>query len=328
MDSVDGEVHHKELHHQDDDVRAFYKQFSGEVIVGFEASGYSGWFEEMLEELGHQVWAGDAGEIHRRGRRRHKNDRRDAEMMLELMVKGEFPRLHRQSAEARQVLRQLRYRHKLVKMRTMLSNSLQAIGIGAGLSLKGRLGTSAGRTRLESIRLPAELADQRKQLFDLYDQLTSKIETVEQWLSQQAKGDQRVARLRTHPGIGLLTSLALVHLLDPVDRFSSGRKVVAYLGLDPVENSSADKVRFGSVSKAGSRVVRFLVIEAGQTAAKHDPQLKRFYQRLRKARKSGRAKVAVGRKLAIRGFIMLRDQIDYAEFLCRGLKPRSDKGGR
>jgi transposase len=328
MDSVDGELHHKELSHQDADVRQFYKQFSGEVVVGLEACGYTAWFEEMLEELGHQVWVGDAGEIHRLGRRRHKNDRRDAEMILELVVKGGFPRLHRQSAEARQVLRQLRYRHKLVKMRTMLSNSLQAIALGAGLSLKGRLGTSAGRAKLESVRLPLELADQRKHLFDLYDQLTNKIETVEQWLNNQAKGDQRVARLRTHPGIGLLTSLALVHALEPVHRFSSARKVVAYLGLDPVEESSADKIRFGSISKAGSKVVRFLLIEAGQTAARRDPQLKSFYHRVRKSRKTGRAKVAVGRKLAIRGFIMLRDQIDYAEFLCRGLKSRSDKGGR
>jgi len=69
-DTADGEARRKELHHQKDDVRAFYQQLSGEVIVGLEASGYSLWFEEMLESLGHQVWVGDATEIRRLARRR------------------------------------------------------------------------------------------------------------------------------------------------------------------------------------------------------------------------------------------------------------------
>ena len=55
-------------------VRTFYEQFSGQVIVGLEASGYSPWFERLLEELGHQVWLGDATEIRRRARWRQKND--------------------------------------------------------------------------------------------------------------------------------------------------------------------------------------------------------------------------------------------------------------
>jgi transposase len=49
------------------EVRTFYHQFSGRVIVGLEASGYSPWFEQLLEDLGHEVWLGDATEIRRRG---------------------------------------------------------------------------------------------------------------------------------------------------------------------------------------------------------------------------------------------------------------------
>ena len=56
-------------------VRTFYEQFNGQVIIGLEASGYSPWFERLLEELGHQVWLGDATEIRRRARWRQKNDR-------------------------------------------------------------------------------------------------------------------------------------------------------------------------------------------------------------------------------------------------------------
>jgi transposase len=81
-----GELVTAELKHQDKEVvRAFYAQFLGRVIVGLEASGYSPWFERMLEELGCEVWLGHASEIRRRARWRQKNDRRDAELILDLM---------------------------------------------------------------------------------------------------------------------------------------------------------------------------------------------------------------------------------------------------
>ncbi len=65
-------------------------------------------------------------------------------------------------------------------------------------------------------------------------------------------------------------------------------------------------------------MLRYLLVEAGQTAVKNDDQLRNFYQQLMKRRGKAKAKVAVARKLLIRCFIMLRDEIDYAEFLRRG----------
>jgi len=93
-DTTEREVRLKELRHGVDDVRRFYSGLGGEVIVGLEASGYSSWFVELLEGLGHQVWLGNASEIRRRARRRQKNDRRDAELILDLLRKAEFPRIH------------------------------------------------------------------------------------------------------------------------------------------------------------------------------------------------------------------------------------------
>ena len=106
-----GEVVTCELKHQDkEQVRGFYSEFMGPVIVGLEASGYSPWFERMLEGLGHEVWLGHATEIRRRARWRQKNDRRDAELILDLMLHDEFPRLHRPPVQSREVMRMLRYR--------------------------------------------------------------------------------------------------------------------------------------------------------------------------------------------------------------------------
>jgi len=94
-DSADGEIHQGELQHQGNQVGKFYAQFQGEVIVGLEASGYSAWFEELLEGMHHTVWLGNPAEIRRKAPRRQKNDRRDADLILGLMLKGDFPRLHR-----------------------------------------------------------------------------------------------------------------------------------------------------------------------------------------------------------------------------------------
>lgn len=321
-DQADGEIHRAKLRHQHDDVRGFYQQFSGEVIVGFEASGYSAWFEQMLAELGHTVWLGNAAEIRRKAPRRQKNDDRDADLMLDLMLKGDFPRVHTFSAESRTVLRQLRYRHKLVKLRTIAKNSLHAIGINAGLPLKRRLLTETGIEQLQALPLSPVLSQQRDEWLELITLLNKRIAMVEQALQQCAQDDTEIALLRSHPGIGLLTALALRYTLLPISRFDSSRAVTAYVGLDCIEDQSGERRRLGSISKAGSRLLRFLLNEAGQTAARRDPELRRFYKRLLHRRDKPKAKVAVARKLLVRSFIMLRDQIDYAEFVRRGVAAR------
>jgi transposase len=317
-----GEIQRTKLWHQHDAVRKFYEQFTGEVIVGFEASGYSAWFEQMLAELGHTVWLGNAAEIRRKAPRRQKNDRRDADLMLDLMLKGDFPRVHSFNEESRTVLRQLRYRHKLVKVRTIAKNSLQAIGINAGLPLKSRLLTEKGIAQLQALPLSPVWTQQRDEWLQLIGLMNQRIAAVEQALQQHAQGDAAVALLQTHPGIGLLTSLALRYTLLPISRFGTTRQVTAYVGLDCIEEQSSERRRMGSISKAGSRLLRFLLNEAGQTAARRDPELKRFYQRLLHRRDKPKAKVAVARKLLVRSFIMLRDQIDYAEFVRRGVAAR------
>jgi len=161
---------------------------------------------------------------------------------------------------------------------------------------------------------------QRDHWLELLKGLDGKVAEVDEWLKQRAKANEKVSRLQTHPGIGLLTSLGLVHTLDSVSRFSNGRKVVAYLGLEPMESSSGEKRRMLSISKAGSRLLRYLITEAAHTAVKYDPDLKRFYLRLLRSKGKHKAIVAAGRKLVIRSYIMLRDGIDYAEFLRRGVE--------
>jgi transposase len=324
-----GELVIFELKHQDkEEVRAFYQQFPEPVIVGLEASGYSPWFETMLEQLNCEVWLGHATEIRRRARWRQKNDRRDAELIWDLMVHQEFPRLHRPAVQSREVLRMLRYRQKLIKMRTMLKNSLQALALQAGLAKGQQLFSRAGQQEFQAAAMSPVLQWQREHWFALLQPLNQQLLETMVWCKAQSKDDVSIRRLRTHPGIGLLTSLCLLHTLQPVSRFRNARKVAAYAGFDPVERSSAERQRFLGISKAGSRMLRYLLVEAVQTAVRHDEDLKRFYKRLAERRGRPKAKVAAARKLLIRAYIMMRDEIDYAEFRRRAVAARLARQGQ
>ena len=150
---------------------------------------------------------------------------------------------------------------------------------------------------------------------------------VRVWAEVQRRPAAR--RLKTHPGVGPQTALATVLTLGEVSRFSSARKVSAYLGLVPTEYSSGGKQRLGHISKQGSSLMRFLLVEAGQSAVQRDEELQRAYKRLwvRQGNRAA-AKVMVARRLAVRLYWMLRHEWTYAELVRHAGKPGSSWGKR
>ena len=109
------------------------------------------------------------------------------------------------------------------------------------------------------------------------------------------------------PGVGPVTALMFVLTIGSTERFQRSKQVVSYLGLNPRESSSGGRQRLGAISKQGNSLARFLLVEAGQTAARCDEGLRRDYQRLKFRRGSAVAKVAIARKLAVRLYWKLRE---------------------
>src|SRR5215470_1410357 len=79
-------------------------------------------------------------------------------------------------------------------------------------------------------------------------------------------------RLRTHPGVGSLTALAFVLVIGDAERFRCGKQIASYIGLVPVEESSGERRRLGHISKEGSALLRFLLVEAAQVTVRSDPE--------------------------------------------------------
>ena len=160
---------------------------------------------------------------------------------------------------------------------------------------------------------------QRTQWFTALADLNARIEALETWLQTQATTQAQVQLLQTQVGVGYLTALAVVHGLGEVTRFPKlSKQVAAFVGLEPVEKSSASKIKFGGISKKGSWIVRYQLGQAGNIAARYDPQLKSFSKRLGKKKPKAVVKTAVARKLVVKLAIMLRDNITAAEFDRRG----------
>ena len=161
-------------------------------------------------------------------------------------------------------------------------------------------------------------AERRKRLLETLDRLEGEIGELNRQVEEQAGQRPEAVRLMTHPGVGPVTALAMVLTLGSAERFGSARQVGSYFGLIPREESSGGKQRLGRISKQGNSFLRFLLVEAGQTAARYDPQLKRFYKRLAGRKNRSLAKVAVARKLATRLYLMLREDWTYAQ-LCQAI---------
>jgi transposase len=304
----------RKLMHATGEAERFYRSLQGEgVRVGIEASGNTRWFQRLLEELGHELLIGDAGRIRAAELRRQKTDRRDADHLLELLESGKFPAIWVPSAEQRDLRQLLLHRHKLVQMRTRIKNQLQHVAMNEGLQKKRQLWTERGQRWLKELSLPPWTERRRQDLLLLLQGLEPAIQELSQAVEQQAEQDERVRLLMTHPGVGPITGLAFVLVIGDVQRFSRSREWASYLGLIPCEDSSGTRRRLGAISKQGNTLLRTLLVEAGQSAARLDPELRRAYQRLcHKKQHSGIGKVMVARKLAVRLYWMLKTQQPYA----------------
>src|SRR5438034_6046261 len=257
VDTETGEFTEKTLNHEGNEVREFYAALEGPVVVGIEATGSMQWFLELLEELGIVCRVGHPAKIRAAETRKQKHDRRDARLMLDLLMREDgFPEIWMPSSEQRDLRTLLRDRHQWVKIRTRVQNTLQAMALNHALRLGRGLWTATGQKALQALSLPGYTGQRRDELLRLYVQLQQRILELDGQVEKQVQQRPQALRLLTHPGVGPVTALATeVFLGDP-------SCLASYIGMIPCEHTSGKRQRLGKLTKEGNSLLRHLWTEA------------------------------------------------------------------
>lgn len=274
--------------------------------VVLEVGTHSPWISRLIAELGHEVIVGNPSAMYGKQRRKHRNDLMDAEFLARqgrADPKLLRPIQHR-GPETQKYLAVLRARDTLVGTRTKLINHVR----GAVKSTGARItrGSAEGFASKAAAQIPDELMPVLEPLLEVIADLTRRIRAYDRQITKVADEHFPEAnRLQQIPGVGPITALAFVLLIEDPRRFARSRDAGAYFGLVPRLDDSSDSKPQLRITKSGDELGRRLLVSAGHyILGPFGPEcdLRRYGQQIalrggKNAKK--RAVVAVARKLAV-----------------------------
>ena len=287
--------------------------------VVLEVCSIAGWVCDLLWSMGIEVQVANTSDDAWRWRKvKQKDDRRDALKAARLSAVNQIREVYIPALAVRQWRALITYRQQLIRRRTKIKNHIRDLLLregqilARGSSCWSEVGIEplAAQARSFSECGPAELWRGELQLeLEQLREVQRQVVTVTAQLDKIGAGDTRVKLLRTVPGVGPRLAEAIVALLDQPQRFRKASQVSGYIGMVPKALDSGETERRGHITRQGSRVVRSLLVEVAWAGLRHNAWVRQTYQRLsggKKARKKI-AIVAVGRKLLVRCWAMLRD---------------------
>lgn len=287
--------------------------------VVIEICSIAGWVCDLVRELGIEIQVANTSDDCWRWRKvKQKNDRQDALKAAQLSAVNQLRTVYIPAVNVRQWRALIAYRQQLIGRRTKSKNHIRDLLLREGQILpRGhRSWTQLGISYLESLARPlSEVPGEELWRGELQVELTQlravqeQIQLVEEKLNALGSADARVRLLRTIPGVGPRLAEAIVALLDDPYRFQNVSQVSAYIGMVPKQLDSGETERRGRITRHGNRLVRSLLVEVAWAGLRHNAWVRENYQRICGGKKSRKkiAIVAVGRRLLVRCWAMLRD---------------------
>ena len=197
--------------------------------------------------------------------RRVKNDERDAADLADLLRMGRLPEAWIAPPEVRELRELTRYRHKLVHLRTSCKDQVHAVlaKLGVPVTCSDIFG-KAGSAWLDQLGLPQPYAGKVTSLRQLTGELTTEITMLSEVIADLLAGDRGYQVIQQLPGIGPVLAAVIIAEIGDVTRFKNAAQLCSWAGLTPRHRESDIKVARGHVTKQGSRLLRWAVIEAIQ----------------------------------------------------------------
>lgn len=245
-----------------------------EALVIMEACGTAHYWGREAIAAGHDVHLIPPSYV-KPYRRRGKSDRIDTDAIIEAHRCEGITSVPVSSVEQQQIQQLHRIREQWKKTRTQRINALRGFLRELGFVIP--LGSSHVKRRaiqhLEDDSIPGPLKSMYATLLQEIDQLDGWIRDAEREVIALTKNNEDVQLLQQIPGIGPLTSTALVASIGSANRFSNGRKLSSWVGLTPREHSSGNTRFLGGISKQGDRYLRMLVTHGARSVLYRASQL-------------------------------------------------------
>jgi transposase len=293
----------------------FAQSLASDDQVALEATGPAHAIAQILQPHVARVVIANTRKLCAIAESKVKTDKVDAKTLCELLGAGFLPAVWSPDEFTRALRRRLQRRSKLVRSRTRVKNECHAV---LARNLKGRppmtdVFGKTGREWLATLELPADERETVECCLREVDFLGSEVALIERELAAQALSCQEIRRLMTVPGVSLVSAATFLAVVGDAERFSSPKKLVSYLGLDPrVRQSGEAPARHGRISKQGSAEARHMLCEAAWVLIRTPGPLRAFYERVRARRGAQIALVATARKLGVLFWHLLTREEDYA----------------
>ena len=242
------------------DVEGFFASLPP-CLIGMEACGSAHHWARRLSALGHEVRLIAPSRVKAYVQRGRKSDANDAAAIAEAVTRPHMVFVPVKSEEQQAVLMLHRSRDLLVRQRTMLINALRAHLAEFGIiAAKGRSKVADLIADLATVDIPPLARMALRQIAEQIEACDERITALEKEIVGWHKTNETSRNLATVPGIGPITASALVAAVPNPKAFSCGRKLAAWLGLVPRQNSTGGKERPGSITKAGDSYLRRLLV--------------------------------------------------------------------
>jgi len=284
-------------------------------------AGYSGfWIAEALTKGGIDCIVVNAADIPTTNKQKdRKTDKADSKKLAEFLRAGLLQGIYIPSRESQEDRSLLRVRRILIKTQTATKNRIKSYLSFYGISITddevSKHWSKNYIKYLNSIRLTqpsGQLAFEAllKQLNYLRGEILLITREIRK-LAETEKYRERVNKLRTVPGIGVLNAMIILTEITDIKRFSGGNKFRGFIGLVPKEHSSGDKENKSEMSRRGNNKIKCMLIESSWVSVRIDPAMTIVYENLCKRMKKSRAIIRIARKLANRILHILNSEEEY-----------------